>query len=521
MSNDIEINFDLEVEGTSPAADFTDDVGFPPTASEVDDAHYASSPHGMLLTNGIGVFGASRVQMGSASTKTYLRVRMYISSTSVYNTIILQKTTGVYVPANTIIHFAGYTDGTIRYYDGAWKTTGQAYTTGWHTFEVEIDYGAETYDIYYDGSLVKADTPFRSSGSSAWSLHLLRGVVTGNNWYDDIILGDPGWYGNFNGSTNPARVISTVASMTADAVKDTNNPVNPLGGVGKPDAVTLGKSSIIFDEGLYKMWYSGADGAIVFSICYATSPDGITWTKHGTAVLEKTGAGWESVFVYYPSVIKVGSTYHMWYSGWDGTNIRIGYASSSDGITWVRGSNNPVIDLGSDPSWDDTYVYSPSVILDGSTYKMWYTGSSDGSDAKIGYTTSTDPDDNWSKDGGNPCLSGVPGWENSRVSNCDVKKHNEIYRMAYSGDAVNNGKVGWAEGADGIAWTKEPGNPIIDHGAAALWDDTGCYAPGIIYSIFLDRFFIFYSGQGTASHPKEIGLGYYEICYINKVNGVN
>ena len=72
---------------------------------------------------------------------------------------------------------------------------------------------------------------------------------------------------------------------------------------------------------------------------------------------------------------------------------------------WVKAAGNPLLSPGSSGAWDDQWVYAPSVILDGSTYKMWYAASSAASTSrKIGYATS--PDGNtWTKVGTTPVLS--------------------------------------------------------------------------------------------------------------------
>ncbi len=53
--------------------------------------------------------------------------------------------------------------------------------------------------------------------------------------------------------------------------------------------------------------------------------------------------------------------------------IGIGYATSPDGILWEKHPDNPVLDIGAAGEWDDQRIVSPAVLLDGTTYKMWYT----------------------------------------------------------------------------------------------------------------------------------------------------
>ena len=48
----------------------------------------------------------------------------------------------------------------------------------------------------------------------------------------------------------------------------------------------------------------------------------------------------------------------MWYSGNDENTTRIGYATSSDGINWTKNANY-ILDKGIEGSWDATIVTSP------------------------------------------------------------------------------------------------------------------------------------------------------------------
>ena len=82
------------------------------------------------------------------------------------------------------------------------------------------------------------------------------------------------------------------------------------------------------------MWYTGVSGlGGATQIGYATSSDRVTWTKYEGNPVVGTGTGWEGERVYRPSVLKVSDTYKMWYSGKStGLDYAIGYATSSDGI---------------------------------------------------------------------------------------------------------------------------------------------------------------------------------------------
>jgi Mg-chelatase subunit ChlD len=62
----------------------------------------------------------------------------------------------------------------------------------------------------------------------------------------------------------------------------------------------------------------------------------------------------------------------------------LGYATSIDGVNWNKYSENPVLDVGPPGSWDDSFLTIPTVLYDGLGYHIWYTGF-DGSNYRIGF----------------------------------------------------------------------------------------------------------------------------------------
>jgi hypothetical protein len=271
-----------------------------------------------------------------------------------------------------------------------------------------------------------------------------------------------------------------------------SNPILPLGSSGAWDEIAAGEVCVIKDGTTYKMWYSGANAAGLFRIGYAESTDGISWNKHtGNPVLAVGGVGtWDEAGVASPVVIKVGSTYKMWYTGKDASEIlRIGYAESTDGITWTKSTSNPVLDKGT--GWEALGVGSPAVILDGGTYKMWYSGKSGSGplgDLKIGYATSSNGI-NWERYSGNPVLGPGPtgSWADRGVGVASVIKDGSTYKMWFTGYTGFGGvggttvsRIGYAESSNGTSWTPSPSNPIITTGAAGTWEGRGVGGPAVL-----------------------------------------
>ncbi|MFA5352039.1 MAG: LamG-like jellyroll fold domain-containing protein, partial [Candidatus Gracilibacteria bacterium] len=156
--------------------------------------------------------------------------------------------------------------------------------------------------------------------------------------------------------------------------------------------------SIIKDGNIYKMWFTGVYSG-TNRILYAESSDGKTWNvfDHATAGIDiatdPNTTKWNATNSSFPSVIKDGSTYKMWFSGSDGTNMRILYAESSDGKVWsVFDHAVAGIDINTDPNatkWNSTHSRASTVIKDGTTYKMWF-GGNNGANWRIMYAESSD-----------------------------------------------------------------------------------------------------------------------------------
>jgi hypothetical protein len=57
----------------------------------------------------------------------------------------------------------------------------------------------------------------------------------------------------------------------------------------------------------------------------------------------------------------------------DGINSKFGYATSLDGVNWVKYPGNPVFRSNQDMlSHDFDFVIEPSALKDGSTYYRYY-----------------------------------------------------------------------------------------------------------------------------------------------------
>jgi predicted GH43/DUF377 family glycosyl hydrolase len=252
------------------------------------------------------------------------------------------------------------------------------------------------------------------------------------------------WYTGSDGS-NPFQVGLATSANGTTWIKDTaNNPV--LSPSQTWEAAGIMAGDVISDSGVYKMWYTGLDNNGVFRVGYATAPDGVAWTKYaGNPVLDVGASGsWEGEDVVRPTVIKEGSTYHMWYHGSDGVTSRIGHATSLDGLTWTRDAANPVLDVDPPGAWDWLHVYAPSVVAYSGTYLLWYSGMTLPPSWQTGYALSADGS-NWAR-GGLLIPEGDPGtFDTHSADYASVILNGSTFQVWYSGvnDAYTN-NIGYA-----------------------------------------------------------------------------
>jgi len=249
------------------------------------------------------------------------------------------------------------------------------------------------------------------------------------------------------------------------------NPVLNTGSAGSWNDKYTFAPSVLLDGVTYKMWYDAASTAgPARKIGYATSPDGLAWTRQANPVLSPGTVGaWDEKGAGFPAVIKDGTTYKMWYSGSDASSTgRVGYATSPDGTTWTKSASNPVLGVGAAGSWDSTFVGMTSVIKTGSGFKLWYRGGS-ATGGGIGFATSPDGLV-WTKYAGNPVISGGSGGWDTTPYHPEVIFDGTVYHMWYSGcnQADDVCQVGYATSTNGTQWIRK--GMVLPQGAAGAWD---------------------------------------------------
>lgn len=89
-------------------------------------------------------------------------------------------------------------------------------------------------------------------------------------------------------------------------------------GLEHPNEYALSKPYVIRDPTHYSMWYSyrGKKNCTTYRIGYATSPDGLVWTRKDSEVgIEVSKSGWDSEMICYPCIFDFKGERYMLYNG--------------------------------------------------------------------------------------------------------------------------------------------------------------------------------------------------------------
>ena len=147
--------------------------------------------------------------------------------------------------------------------------------------------------------------------------------------------------------------------------------------------------AVVAHKGGYVMYYVGHayenTGLIEQGGVYllaASSPDGVTWTKHPEPILSPgDGPAWASDGFAEPDlVIGPDGTVHLFFTGLSGEERVLGYASATEPFGEFQIAQEPILTPDMLAGADATQLLAPTVLLEGNTASIWYLAyGSDGS----------------------------------------------------------------------------------------------------------------------------------------------
>ena len=147
---------------------------------------------------------------------------------------------------------------------------------------------------------------------------------------------------------------------------------------------------VMYENGIFRMWYAAGEIIEPNVICYAESNDGIHWKKYEQNPIFYCDPNneYEANRIGAVQLMPENDGYIMFYIGyWDLHTACICAARSKDGITnWERVPENPLV-TPTPGTWDENSCYKPTVVRDeNGLYHLWYNGRRKGAEY-IGYAT--------------------------------------------------------------------------------------------------------------------------------------
>lgn len=275
----------------------------------------------------------------------------------------------------------------------------------------------------------------------------------------------------------------------------------------------LNPSVIRFGES-YLNLYSEFDGT-AWHTAVAESSDGVAWAKRGR-VLSPEGQEGSYIAANGSALNRDGELYY-WYQitapatpRLDSRSQppRIALARSTDGITWTRHGGEPVLPLGPRGSFDELGVADPYVIEAEGMLYMFYLGQDRARRQRLGLARSADGVA-WEKLRGNPVLGfenqvGTPGsFDENGLGEPAVWSSGGFWWMLYTGRAANEQRrIGLARSTDGVRWEREPG--LLIEGRQP-WNAQVVADPTVVLPVVLeeDGSLRVWFGGGDLASPDE------------------
>jgi hypothetical protein len=226
-----------------------------------------------------------------------------------------------------------------------------------------------------------------------WKLHAASPVIRAGDfreqslWNDPCVLKVEGGYVMYLTSSTKEPFKPPVLPFRAvskDGVNWQLDPKAPLMDTAGTPFTSIETPSVVRFRGEYHMYYSGVHAAgkvPAMEIGYATSPDGVNWTKHPAPVIRSSGNvnEWTGFAVAEPGAVVVGDRIHLYFTamgqrpGGSPPQLQnIGLAISADG----RNFDAPRIALGQTKRYPPEAGYpgysTPSALVDGGTVHLFY-----------------------------------------------------------------------------------------------------------------------------------------------------
>jgi len=225
---------------------------------------------------------------------------------------------------------------------------------------------------------------------------ILEGDGTGFDAYQTdggpLYFNNGTWELYYSGQSSPPSKVGTVigkatASNPNGPWNRNNDTLLTVGSAGEWDSEFITPVALVENNSDLYLYYFGGDNWPFGShkIGLAISSDGgITWFKYddptttiapyseSDPVLSPGPYSYDNISIWGCSVLKRDSLWEMFYAGENISNGPICYATSGDGIAWIKSNGNPIYEPSQDPLAITNLFEKPAVVLVDSFYYAYY-----------------------------------------------------------------------------------------------------------------------------------------------------
>jgi hypothetical protein len=229
------------------------------------------------------------------------------------------------------------------------------------------------------------------------------------------------------------------------------NPVFTAGGEGRWDAKIRERGWILVEDGVWKLWFTGYDGTRAGKkmLGYATSTDGVRWTRHPKNPV------YSERWVEDVTVVRDGETLYMFAEG-EGDRAQL--LTSADGVEWNWRGFLDVRRADGRPLTPGPYG-TPTVWKEDGVWRLFY----ERRDAGVWLAASRDMEV-WINESDEPVLRpGPDSYDGLLIAMNQIVKRGGVYYAYYHGRGPDS--PNWcsciAASEDLLRWRKFAGNPLL------------------------------------------------------------
>jgi predicted GH43/DUF377 family glycosyl hydrolase len=305
--------------------------------------------------------------------------------------------------------------------------------------------------------------------------------------------------------------------VSVDLTLYEGNPILSSGEAGEWDDGYVWSGNVVYDDGLFHMFY-GADsnyiGVRPSAIGYATSEDGLTWTKYaGNPIFTA-----DELFEFghgtgYVIPLVDGDTWLLYFTSEDNKGIYRGTASAPTG-PWTI-DPEPVLKRGKGKDWDAIGFALMSITRTDDEYVLYYWSEENAigratSPDGIVWTKYDDPNTaDESFDVSDPIFYTAENgaWDDSRIISPIVRQTDKGWVMFYNGQAetlladmsFSTYGIGFAYSEDGIHWTRFGDSPLLLPQGDSVFNVESLVIQDNIYYLYLSILSLASEQAGTAT----------------------